>query len=128
MTKETFIYDVATHPQVARWLSQLAQRQPQTFVRLVEENRNRIKKLLGSPTKINKEGDNKEWVWKVERDSVVAWIISGNLGTVMNVYYPGIHSVFKQDKEIGAQAIGILSELLDSLQRSRVPFSIGKKS
>lgn len=127
MSKETFVYDVATHPQVARWLRQLAERQPQSFVRLTEENRTRIKKLLGSPDKINKASEDKEWIWKVERDNVVAWVISGDLGTVMNMYYPGIHAVFQQDKTIGTQAVGLLSELLESLTRSRVPFAVGKK-
>lgn len=127
MSKEAFIYDVGTHPQVARWLKQLAERQPQSFIRLVEENRIRIRKMLGKPDKINKASDNKEWIWKVERDNVVAWIISGELGTVMNMYYPGVHSVFQQDKEIGAQAVALLGELLESLTRSRVPFVVGKK-
>lgn len=119
---EAFVYDASQHPQVSRWLRQLAERQPQGFLRLTGENRKRLKGVLGPPHKISKTSANKEWIWKIERGNVVAWVLSGEMGTILHLYYPGIFSAFLNDREIGGQAIAVLNDLLQSLTRSRVPF------
>lgn len=124
--KKGFIYDAALHPQVVRWLRQLAERQPAVFLRLTQENRSRLRAIFGAPTQVVKEA-RREWVWKVERGSVVAWFLSGDMGTSLHMYYPGTQEAFINDKEIGLQANNLLNELSQSLVHSRIPFGVEKK-
>jgi hypothetical protein len=119
---EEFVYDIMQHPLVSRWLRHLAETKPQGFVRLTTENKERLRQVLGDPTKISNNTVNKEWIWKIERDNVVAWILSGNMGTIVNVFFAGDQEAFLADKNMGMHAVALLSDLLESLTRSKVHF------
>jgi hypothetical protein len=125
-TSEEFVYDVIAHPHVLRWMKHLAETKPQAFMRLTGENRERLKGILGAPTRISNNTVNKEWIWKIERDNVVAWVLSGHMGTILNVFFAGDKESFLSDRNMGVHAVALLSDLMESMQHSRVPFSMGE--
>jgi hypothetical protein len=121
---KNFIYDTIQHPAVSRWVRQLAERQTAVFLRLTSENRNRLKGVLGDPKQKMREGRN-DWVWKVERGNLVVWVLSGDMGTSLHVYYPGTLEAFQKDKEMGLQITQFIHALTQSLVHSSVPFKTG---
>lgn len=122
MSRENFIYNAISHPVVSLWFRQMAERTPQSFIRLTSDNSKRLKKILGAPDHYTRQKGRNEMVWKIERDNVVAWLVTGSMGTTMNIYYAGTEDAFLSDKEIGGQAISLFNELLSSLTRSRLAF------
>jgi hypothetical protein len=123
-SKDTFVYDVFAHPHVAAWLLSLAQRLPQSFVRLTKANLSRLTRALGPASKNTASPKRHPHVWKVERGNLVLWVMTGPLGTCFSVYYPGPLDGFIGDDSIALQIETLLADLLKSLSQSRTPFKI----
>ncbi len=62
--------DVVKNRTVFLWLKELAKSEPQAFVRLTSSNRDRMKRVMGEPDEIQKDGRRVIMIWKISLQSL----------------------------------------------------------
>lgn len=107
--------DVALNPIVLLWLKEKAKRDPAGFARLVQDNRVRIKRLLGGHSGSTKEGKSEWSVWIMEEAGSFLFVCSSAEGTVYRINYPGGEKAYSTDRKMGSAMTAFLERFIQDL-------------
>lgn len=109
--------DVFRHPIVQRWMSELANNDPDAFCRLIENNRDRFRKKFGDATwKNTKKNVNPEeqWEegWAVSKLGLNWLFLTGDLsGTIIKIQMAISEEEFISNAKMGVGATAYLEDI-----------------
>ena len=103
--------DVFSNPLVALWMREKAKRDPVAFCRLIQDNSERLSRLMNKSVKV-KWGQQDYNGWQVEELGVPFFILTGQRGSVYLVNYPGGERAFSTDRKMGSAITALLERML----------------
>lgn len=103
--------DVYASPLVGLWMREKAKRDPVAFCRLVQDNSERARRLLGAGARVH-WGQGAFMAWQLADLGVPFVFLSGVKGSVFLVSYPGGERAFAADRKMGSAITAVLERLL----------------